>query len=150
MGVVPLRLLFCSDAPSRNASCSILLAEVFPETENSHCTSVWLNACNCQLPSWTWAIWRCPALCRSPWSTCLWSLLCRKFLGWELMRALYYMWFCVLLCECPQSSVSVGPSRKSRSASDWIPRPPEKFTLTGHQSTVTSVLLHPQYRYVCM
>lgn len=32
-----------------------------------------------------------------------------------------------------------------RSPIDWIPRPPEKFTLTGHRSTVTRCLFHPIY-----
>lgn len=32
-----------------------------------------------------------------------------------------------------------------RSPADWIPRPPEKFSLTGHRQTVTRVIFHPAY-----
>lgn len=34
---------------------------------------------------------------------------------------------------------------EKRSPSDWIPRPPEKFTLTGHRMTVTRCVFHPIY-----
>ena len=39
---------------------------------------------------------------------------------------------------------SLGPGEK-RSPTDWIPRPPEKFNLTGHRSTVTRCVFHPIY-----
>ena len=32
-----------------------------------------------------------------------------------------------------------------RSPAEWIPRPPEKFSLTGHRATVTRVIFHPAY-----
>ncbi|XP_043247416.1 lissencephaly-1 homolog [Amphibalanus amphitrite] len=38
-----------------------------------------------------------------------------------------------------------APTREKRSPSDWIPRPPEKYALTGHRAPVTKVLLHPVY-----
>ncbi|CAG0884708.1 unnamed protein product [Darwinula stevensoni] len=38
-----------------------------------------------------------------------------------------------------------GPPRDKRSADEWIPRPPEKFCLTGHRAPVTKVLFHPVF-----
>ena len=38
-----------------------------------------------------------------------------------------------------------GGNKKSRSAADWIPKPPERYTLTGHRSPVTKVLFHPAF-----
>jgi platelet-activating factor acetylhydrolase IB subunit alpha len=42
---------------------------------------------------------------------------------------------------------SMNPNDK-RSPADWIPRPPEKFSLTGHRSTVTRVIFHPVYSVI--
>ena len=36
-----------------------------------------------------------------------------------------------------------GPTRDKRSPAEWIPRPPEKYSLSGHRSPVTRVLFHP-------
>ena len=33
-----------------------------------------------------------------------------------------------------------APSREKRSPADWIPRPPEKYALTGHRAPVTKVV----------
>lgn len=38
-----------------------------------------------------------------------------------------------------------GPARDRRSPGEWIPRPPEKYTLTGHRSPVTRVVFHPKF-----
>ena len=35
-----------------------------------------------------------------------------------------------------------------RSPADWIPRPPERFTLNGHRATVTRVIFHPVYSII--
>lgn len=35
--------------------------------------------------------------------------------------------------------------RGDRRSADAIPRPPAKFTLTGHRSPVTRVVFHPHY-----
>ena len=43
---------------------------------------------------------------------------------------------------------SGGAIKKKSSAADWIPRPPERSSLTGHRMTITRVLFHPVYRYV--
>ncbi|EDV22638.1 Lissencephaly-1-like protein [Trichoplax sp. H2] len=37
------------------------------------------------------------------------------------------------------------PTRNSRSSNDWIPRPPEKHSLSGHRSPITCVVFHPVY-----
>ncbi|XP_065663899.1 lissencephaly-1 homolog isoform X2 [Hydra vulgaris] len=44
-----------------------------------------------------------------------------------------------------EKEVETGPSKKNRSVEDWIPRAPEKYTLSGHRSPVTKVLFHPVY-----
>ncbi|CAH1802082.1 unnamed protein product [Owenia fusiformis] len=36
-----------------------------------------------------------------------------------------------------------GPTREKRNPTDWIPRPPEKYSLSGHRSPVTRVVFHP-------
>lgn len=37
---------------------------------------------------------------------------------------------------------------EKRSPTEWIPRPPEKFCLTGHRATVTRVIFHPIYSVI--
>lgn len=36
-----------------------------------------------------------------------------------------------------------GPTRDKRSPAEWIPRPPEKYSLEGHRSPITRVVFHP-------
>ena len=72
------------------------------------------------------------------------------------------------LAEMQKEVSDGGVTRKTRSAVDWIPRPPEKlvnqyifsilyvflyilvysirYELSGHRSTITRVVFHPQYR----
>ena len=38
-----------------------------------------------------------------------------------------------------------GPTRDKRSPTEWIPRPPERYALSGHRSPVTRVIFHPVY-----
>ena len=38
-----------------------------------------------------------------------------------------------------------GPTRDKRSPTEWIPRPPERYALTGHRSPVTRVAFHPVF-----
>lgn len=38
-----------------------------------------------------------------------------------------------------------GPTKKERNADSWIPRPPERYCLTGHRMPITRVLFHPVY-----
>jgi platelet-activating factor acetylhydrolase IB subunit alpha len=41
-----------------------------------------------------------------------------------------------------------GPARERRNPADWIPRPPEKYSLTGHRGPVTRVAFHPVYNVI--
>ena len=47
--------------------------------------------------------------------------------------------------EVLQKEVASAPSRKPTSSVDWIPRPPEKFALSGHRNPVTHVTFHPVF-----
>ncbi|KAJ3104898.1 protein with putative role during mitosis [Phlyctochytrium planicorne] len=44
-----------------------------------------------------------------------------------------------------QEELSLAPQRKSTSSVDWIPRPPEKHSLSGHRSPITKVAFHPVF-----
>ena len=44
-----------------------------------------------------------------------------------------------------QEELAAAPVRKATSSVDWIPRPPEKFTLSGHRSPLTRVVFHPVF-----
>lgn len=52
------------------------------------------------------------------------------------------------LAEMQKEVSDGGVTRKTRSAVDWIPRPPEKYELSGHRSTITRVVFHPQYSLI--
>ncbi|KAJ1674939.1 Lissencephaly-1, partial [Spiromyces aspiralis] len=41
-----------------------------------------------------------------------------------------------------------APVRKTTSTTDWLPRPPEKFTLGQHRSPITRVRFHPEYSII--
>jgi len=41
-----------------------------------------------------------------------------------------------------------GLRGEKRSPTEWIPRPPEKFSLSGHRATVTQVRFHPVYSVI--
>ncbi|KAG0221062.1 protein with putative role during mitosis [Mortierella sp. GBA43] len=47
-----------------------------------------------------------------------------------------------------QEELSNAPVRKVTSSVDWIPRPPERYTLTGHRSPVTRVVFHPVFSLI--
>jgi platelet-activating factor acetylhydrolase IB subunit alpha len=38
-----------------------------------------------------------------------------------------------------------APNRDKRSPAEWIPRPPERYSLTGHRSPITKVVFHPVF-----
>ncbi|KAK7882101.1 hypothetical protein WMY93_028275 [Mugilogobius chulae] len=38
-----------------------------------------------------------------------------------------------------------GPVSQKRDPKEWIPRPPEKYSLRGHRSPVTRVIFHPVF-----
>lgn len=44
-----------------------------------------------------------------------------------------------------QEELSNAPIRKVTSSGDWIPRPPERWTLTGHRNPITRVAFHPVF-----
>lgn len=49
------------------------------------------------------------------------------------------------LVETEKEIHSGGPTKEKRNPAEWIPRPPEKYCLTGHRSTVTRVVFHPVF-----
>ena len=52
------------------------------------------------------------------------------------------------LAEAEKEYISGAPTRDKRTPSEWIPRPPEKFCLSGHRAPVTKVIFHPIFRLV--
>jgi len=49
------------------------------------------------------------------------------------------------LAETEKEIRSGAPGKDKRNPADWIPRPPEKYCLTGHRNTVTRVIFHPVF-----
>ncbi|KAI1302129.1 protein with putative role during mitosis [Mortierella claussenii] len=47
-----------------------------------------------------------------------------------------------------QEELSNAPVRKVTSSVDWIPRPPERYTLAGHRSPITRVAFHPVFTLI--
>ncbi|KAF9299256.1 protein with putative role during mitosis [Mortierella antarctica] len=47
-----------------------------------------------------------------------------------------------------QEELSNAPVRKVTSSVDWIPRPPERWTLSGHRSPITRVAFHPVFSLI--
>lgn len=45
-----------------------------------------------------------------------------------------------------QEEINNAPIRKQTSSVDWIPRAPEKQSMTGHRSPITRVVFHPVYQ----
>ncbi|RXN13252.1 lissencephaly-1 -like protein [Labeo rohita] len=41
-----------------------------------------------------------------------------------------------------------GPVGQKRDPKEWIPRPPEKYALSGHRSPVTRVIFHPVFSVI--
>ncbi|CAK9300407.1 unnamed protein product [Gordionus sp. m RMFG-2023] len=52
------------------------------------------------------------------------------------------------LNEAEKEYIIGAPTRDKRSPLEWIPRPPEKYVLSGHRAPVTKVLFHPLYSYI--
>ncbi|XP_040572716.1 lissencephaly-1 homolog [Lepeophtheirus salmonis] len=52
------------------------------------------------------------------------------------------------LAEAEKEYIAGAPTRDKRSPSDWIPRPPERFSLSGHRAPVTRVAYHPIFSLV--
>lgn len=49
------------------------------------------------------------------------------------------------LNEAEREYIAGAPTRDKRSPTEWIPRPPEKYCLTGHRAPITRVIFHPMY-----
>lgn len=47
------------------------------------------------------------------------------------------------LAEAEKEISHGAPSREKRQPSEWIPRPPERYALTGHRAPITRVIFHP-------
>ncbi|VDK59151.1 unnamed protein product [Anisakis simplex] len=52
------------------------------------------------------------------------------------------------LQEAEKEYIRGAPTRDKRHPGEWIPRPPEKFSLTGHRSPITRVIFHPVYSII--
>ena len=52
------------------------------------------------------------------------------------------------LAEAEKEYIHGAPTREKRSAKEWIPRPPEKYVLSGHRAPVTKVIFHPVYSVI--
>uniref|UniRef100_A0A0N4UF55 Lissencephaly-1 homolog n=1 Tax=Dracunculus medinensis TaxID=318479 RepID=A0A0N4UF55_DRAME len=52
------------------------------------------------------------------------------------------------LHEAEKEYIHGAPTRDKRQPGEWIPRPPEKFSLSGHRSPVTRVVFHPVYNII--
>lgn len=47
------------------------------------------------------------------------------------------------LSEAEKEVIEGAPTKAKRSPGEWIPRPPEKFSLSGHRASITRVVFHP-------
>lgn len=43
------------------------------------------------------------------------------------------------LSEAEKEVLEGAPTKSKRSPTEWIPRPPEKFDITGHRASITRV-----------
>lgn len=49
------------------------------------------------------------------------------------------------LNEAKEEITLGGPVSQKRDPKEWIPRPPERYALSGHRSPVTRVIFHPVF-----
>lgn len=47
------------------------------------------------------------------------------------------------LSEVEKEVIDGAPTKTKRSPGEWIPRPPEKYSLSGHRATITRVCVEP-------
>jgi len=52
------------------------------------------------------------------------------------------------LAETEKEYISGAPTRDKRAPGEWIPRPPERYALTGHRAPVTRVIFHPVFSLI--
>lgn len=48
------------------------------------------------------------------------------------------------LSEAEKEVIEGAPTKAKRSPGEWIPRPPEKFSLSGHRASITRVSINSQ------
>jgi platelet-activating factor acetylhydrolase IB subunit alpha len=44
-----------------------------------------------------------------------------------------------------QEELQSVPSKRATAGNEFLPRPPEKFTMNGHRSPITSAVFHPVF-----
>lgn len=49
------------------------------------------------------------------------------------------------LNEAKEEMTHGGPVGQKRDPKEWIPRPPERYALSGHRAPVTRVIFHPVF-----
>lgn len=49
------------------------------------------------------------------------------------------------LNEAKEEITLGGPVSQKRDPKEWIPRPPERYALSGHRNPVTRVIFHPVF-----
>lgn len=49
------------------------------------------------------------------------------------------------LNEAKEEMTHGGPVGQKRDPKEWIPRPPERYSLSGHRAPVTRVIFHPVF-----
>lgn len=47
-----------------------------------------------------------------------------------------------------QEEVSMSPAKRAALQTDWVPRAPAAYTLTGHRDQVLRVAFHPSYNII--
>ena len=47
-----------------------------------------------------------------------------------------------------QEEVSLSPAKRAALQTDWVPRAPAAYTLTGHRDQVLRVAFHPSYNII--
>ena len=47
-----------------------------------------------------------------------------------------------------QEEVSLSPTKRAALQTDWVPRAPAAYTLTGHRDQVLRVAFHPSYNII--
>lgn len=52
------------------------------------------------------------------------------------------------LSETEKEIQTGGSTRDRNNPSDWIPRPPEKYSMVGHRGPVTRVVFHPVFNVI--
>lgn len=73
-------------------------------------------------------------------------------IGYAYITGIYILTSAIKIMELEtksaqmQEEINNAPLRKQTSSVDWIPRAPEKQSMTGHRSPITRVVFHPIYQ----